>query len=330
VETGKRKKTDPTRISDLIISEIIGKKPRMPQTYAMRRIRNNPEDIEFCDSIDKRISEWDKKADKVRKQKTIEKKKNIKLSDDFVVKKIPPIILKPEQIYADFIRVYKILSKKDFQEKNPYSETDEPYLYVKTLIYYFMKDDRFFKSPLLRKDLSEPSFEKGTLSIGGYGCGKTTTFNALLFCFKNFLKHVEKTTPENQKELKNKYSVNKCISSEIVHRYDTAISKHDLNEILKPLIGSTDLYVDDIMREKDAQNFGKNNIFLNVLTIRADRDYKSHLSMNPVEIKVNDEITFKNTEESLQEFRIRYDGRIHDRLFGNYNIIELTGKSFRR
>ena len=327
-----QQKTEPKRVGDIMLSKIIGKKPRIPQTYAMRKVRNEPKDIEFCNYIDRRRKEWEDKADIIRKQQSEEKKENKRLADEFIVKEVPSIKLTPQQIYNDFKAVYEILNKKKkpFQEKNPYSNIDEPHQYVFTLIYYFMRDDRFFKSPLLREDLSEPSFEKGTLSIGGYGCGKTSTWNTLLYCFRNFVSHVKKTKPKNEMDLINQYKINKCVSSQVVDAYNLSKSKTETENIMRPLVSLHQLYIDDIMREKDASNFGKNNIFLGVLTNRADRDLISHLTMNYSEYVVNGETKFKNTEDSLKDIRTRYDGRVHDRLFGNYNIIELTGKSFRR
>ena len=103
-----------------------------------------------------------------------------------------------------------------------------------------------------------------------------------------------------------------------------------IDDLLRPLMSYTPLYIDDILREQDASNFGKLNIFLTVLTHRADRGYKSHLSLNYKEKNVNGLVENASVEESLLQFRERYDGRVHDRLFGMYNIIELTGKSFRR
>ncbi|MFK5981430.1 MAG: hypothetical protein QM499_00835 [Flavobacteriaceae bacterium] len=311
-------------------SQVIGKKPRIPQTYAIRKIRNTDEDKEFCDRIDKRIYEWETKFKKHQEQKAIEHAENKKLSDEFIIKKIPSIILTPKKIYENFRLAYEILNKKQFEEINPYSNIDEPHVYVFTLIYYFLKDERFFKSPLLRKDLSEPSFDKGTLTIGGYGCGKTSTWNALLYYFSKLTKYVKEKRPENQQELTNKFTVNKCVSSEIVSMYDLALSKIETIELMRPLLSYKSLYIDDIMREKDANNFGKNNIFLGVLTNRADRNSPTHLTMNPIEKKVNGKNEFEDTEESLLSFKNRYDGRIHDRIFGNYNIIELKSKSFRR
>lgn len=313
-----------------LIEKEIGKKPRKPQTYELRKRMATKEDLEFCKRYDDRLSEWNKKYEKLRKKQVEEAKKYRAMEDKLVIKEVPPIIPNHKNVLADFYAFYKAVNKVDFNAKNPYSNSDEPLQYIYTLIFYFLKDDRFFKSPLLRKDLSKPSFDKGTLTIGGYGCGKTSTWNALLASFKNHLKYIKGHKPSNEKELFEMFQINKCVSSEIVHKYTTCKDKSMLDDLLRPLMSYIPLYVDDILREQDANNFGKLNIFLTVLTHRADRNYKSHLSLNYKEINVNGEIQNASVEESLMQFRERYDGRVHDRLFGLYNIIELTGKSFRR
>lgn len=315
-----------------LIEQKIGKKPRKPQTYEMRKRLGTPEDLEFCKNYDDRLAEWEKKYEKLRQEQIEEAKKYKAMEKKLVVKEVPPIIPNAKKIFQDFSMFYKAQNKVEFNPKNPYSKTDEPLQYIYTLIFYFLKDERFFKSPLLRTDLSNPSFDKGTLSIGGYGCGKTSTWNALLASFNNHLDYIKRLLdkPSNAKELFEMFQLNKCVSSDIVHKYTTCKDKTLLDELLRPLMSFIPLYIDDILREQDANNFGKLNVFLTVLTHRADRGHKSHLTMNYKEIVVDGNIENASVEESLLQFRERYDGRVHDRLFGMYNIIELSGKSFRR
>ena len=318
---------EPELIGNTMISKIIGKRPRIPQTYAMRKLRGTPADIKFCENVEKRIADWEKKYEELR-LKTLKEREATRLEhENFKVKEVPPIIINAQNILDDFKVLFKKINGKEFNEKNPYSGTNEPLQYICTLIYYFMRHDRFFESPLLRKDLSEPSFDKGTLSIGGYGCGKTSVFNALFAAFRNHIEFVKNKRPSNEKEIISKYDVRSCVSSEVVNDYN---STKIANDVIHPLLSSKPLYIDDILREEDANNFGKLNIFKTVLTHRADRDYKTHLTTNYHEVENNGKVEFLNTQDSLLEFRNRYDGRVHDRLFGTYNIIELKGKSFRR
>lgn len=318
------------QVGNIILSKIIGERPRKPQTYAMRKLRGTEEDIEFCERYDKRLAEWEAKAEKVRADALKDREADKKLADEFEVKKVPPIIVNHKMILHDFKIAYKHQRRVEFNPRNPYSGTDEPNQFLYTLIFYFMRDDRFYDSPLLNKKLSVPSLDKGTLTIGGFGCGKSSTFNALIYTFKMFCKIVREKMPENQTELLNKYDINSCVSSDIVNKYNTTESKDYLDELMKPLMSYRQLYIDDILREQDANNYGKRNIFLDVLTHRADRDFKTHLTLNYLDENPKLKIGFQDIDKSLEQFAHRYDGRVHDRLFGMYNIIELKGKSFRR
>jgi len=310
---------------------IVGKKPRKPQTYEMRKKRGEEKDILFCNEFDEKLKKWDDQCEKLR-LKTIESRKNDPeiIVNDFLSKKIN---VNYKSVYHDFLQSYLFLNKVRFNEKNIFSNTDEPKQYIYTLIFYFLKDERFFKSPLLRKDLSEPSFDKGTLSIGGCGSGKTSIFESLIYAFSMFIKEQKKSIPENLNELIDQFEINKCNSNQIVkshEEYRRNGGKNPLNELYE----RKQLYIDDLMSETDSNHFGTKNIFLDVLTHRADRNKKTHLSMNLMREKDksgnSNEVSFLTLERSIYEMNFRYDYRVYDRVFGNYNIIELKGKSARR
>jgi len=324
------KKDDALPISMHLVHEKIGKKPRKPHSYDMRKQRGEPYDLEFCENYDKKIAKWEEKFEKLREESLKEKEKNDKLKETIVVKENPEVIPDYKLIVDDFFRMYKLQNKKDFSKTNPYSNNEEPIQYLYTLIFYFLRDDRFFRSPLLRKDLSKPSFDKGTLTIGGYGVGKTSTWNALIACFDFYVKIFNKTKPKNLKDLINTFEINKCVSSEIVNRFNRT-DKKIAQDIITPLMSYKPLYIDDILREVNANNFGIVNIFLNVLTHRGDKEHKCHLTMNYSEAKDSkNNIIFEDAEKSIMKFQERYDGRVHDRIYGNCNIIELKSKTFRR
>lgn len=314
---------EPEKIESIIISKIIGNRPIKPASYEMRKLRKSKEDLIVCYNYEQALQNWENEAQKIRNSQPKYENEN------FVIKERPPINATVKDIFEDFIQTYKILSKRDFNKVNPYSKSDEPNKYLFTLIFYFLNNERFFDSPLLRKDLSEPSFDKGTLSIGGYGCGKTSTMMALILTFRNHVDFVKNIMPSNEKEILKKFEINSCISTDVVNRYGTT-KKNYVDEVLNPLMSSKQLYIDDILREEDGDNFGRLNIFKTVLTHRADFGYKTHLTTNYLEVDSDGVVEFLDTETSLLKFRSRYDGRIHDRLFGMYNIIELKGKSFRR
>lgn len=324
----RRNKTE--QVGDIIISQIIGDRPRKPQTYQIKMRLGTKEDLDFCKRYDDRLKKWEDKAENIREKAMKIRAKDIQIANEFYVAEVPPIILRTGDIYNDFIKAYKYFYKKDFNPKNIYSNTHEPQQYVYTLILYFMRDNRFLDSPLLNTQLSAPSFDKGTLTIGGVGCGKTSIFTSLVYAMNSFCTHVRKTIPKNQQDLLQKYEINSCISSDIVNKYNTTDNKSYLDEIMKPLMSLKQLYIDDILREQDANNYGIRNLFLDVLTHRADRNLKTHLTLNYLDKNEGLGIKAQDLEISLGQFANRYDFRVHDRLFGSYNIIQLTGKSFRR
>lgn len=316
------------KAGDVIISQIIGPRPRKPATYARRRMdKNNKSHQDFCDNYDKKLQEWQEKADAIRKSE-------IKEYPDFVEKPNPEINISSELIIEDFKNAYKHIYKKEFKLINPHSESNEPEELLKTLVYYFNKDDRFFKSKLLNRGLSEPSFEKGTLVIGKYGCGKTSTYKTLVFLFKNYVKIILKERPSNMELLLSKFRIDQVVATAVVLEYKQALKdgKRALSDILHKTNSLIPLYIDDILKEEILFRSKDNetNIFKDALTLRDDRGFKSHLSLNYKEYAGEESSTFDGTEKSLRQMIFKYNGTVHDRLFGSYNIIELTSKSMRR
>ena len=227
------------------------------------------------------------------------------------------------QIIAIFKRVYLSQNNKEFKLKN--GNSDEPNIYLNTLILYMLKDKKFFDSPIITNK-SVPDFNKGLLTIGGYGNGKSSIWNALIRTFEIIIDKVEKDYHSNKDDIINQFTINKVTSTEIVENYNVA-TKGDLKDLFRPLKSIRQLYIDDIMAEPDAYNFGKNNIFLSVLKNRADKGFITHLTLN---YSIDENKNFKNLDETLFDFSTRYNGRVYDRIFGNYNIIELKGKSLRK
>ncbi|CAL2094659.1 hypothetical protein [Tenacibaculum sp. 190524A02b] len=303
-------------------------KPKKPKTYNLRKKRGTPEDIKICEEYDRQVEKWKKLRKKYNDNAQLEENKLEKLSKVIIKHNI-------SDVRNDFTKLYKILFDKDFSFTNPYSETNEPKIFLDTVLCYFLKKDNFFNSPLLRKDLSSPCFKKGLLVIGGYGNGKTSLFKTLHTLFNNHCKHIKQNFPPNREsnieELLKQFDMNYCVTTESVLKYDTAKDKSQIQKILLPLTSSKQLYIDDLLREEIAFNFSKKNIFKDILTLRADKGYKTHLSMNFSEyVSKEGKVEYHNTESSLSQFRNKYDGRVHDRIFGMCNIIELSGRSFRR
>ena len=303
------------------IAEIIVEKPRKPSSYDLRKNRGSERDIEIVEDYERQLSEW--KANQKKMMNEI--KQNTEIS----------VLQEEKQVYRfeegelieNFKRCYKEANNCDFKSKNPFSENEEPFLLIKTLFYYFLTDNRFFKSPLLSK-ISEPSFNKGLLIIGGFGCGKTSIFRAIKRLFNEYIKLIQSNDFSNEKYLMNCLRFDACTSTDVVLNYSNSKDTSYCQDIITNLIRPTPLYIDDILREDDAYNYGKRNIFKEVLSARADKNYKTYLTCNYLEIDEDGKTA--DTLESLNQFRKKYDGRIYDRLFQMFNIIELKGKSFRR
>lgn len=177
---------------------------------------------------------------------------------------------------------------------------------LEPLIYYFSKDERFFGCENLSK-LSEPSFDKGLLVIGNFGNGKTST----MITFERIFQNIKGISFKG-------YSANEVVG--MFEKCGDDISKKEFER--KVNFGTR--YFDDVKTERIASNFGKVNLFKDILESRYNNKVKTLVTCNYKE-------GFKgDTKAALDEFGEKYGGRVHDRLFEMFNIIEFKGKSFRK
>jgi len=214
------------------------------------------------------------------------------------------------RLWNVFKAFFEELNKKPF-EKNEFTTKN-----IEVLIYYFSKDERFFECENLSK-ISTPSFDKGLLIIGTFGNGKTAVM-------KTFEKIFRTTTGVSFKGF---------TANEIVTMYEKCndeISKSDFNK--KVNFGSR--YFDDIKTERVASNFGKVNLFKDILESRYNnrvQEIKGETKINKTFGTCNYKEGFEgNVEVALEEFGEKYGGRVYDRLFEMFNIVEFKGKSFRK
>lgn len=174
------------------------------------------------------------------------------------------------------------------------------------LIYYFAKDKRFFECENLSK-LSVPSFEKGLLIIGNFGNGKTAAMKTFEKIFKGI--------PE--------YGFKGFSANEVVTMFEKCgkdVDKEDFERLTWKGIR----YFDDLKTERTASNFGKVNIFKEILEERYTRKSKTYATCNFKE-------GFKdNIEQAVNEFVDKYGERVYDRLFEMFNIVYFKGESFRK
>lgn len=181
---------------------------------------------------------------------------------------------------------------------------------LEPLIYYFSKDIRFFESENLRVELSEPSFDKGLLIIGNFGNGKTSTMKVFEKIFKGI--------PGIQFK---GYSANEAVT---MFEKCTGDKAEILRTEFEKSMWNGTRYFDDLKTERIASNFGKVNIFKEILEERYNRKSRTFITCNFDDNHPND------IHAALDEFETKYGGRVYDRLFEMFNIIEFKGKSFRK
>jgi len=204
-----------------------------------------------------------------------------------------------EWLWDRFVKNYKAnedvsYSRKDFSIEN-----------VKPLIYYFIGDLENFKACKNVSSLSEPSLSKGLLIIGGYGNGKTSVMRAL-----------ERSLLDTNVLFKTK------TANDIVTMFEACTNEFDKSEFWKYVSGGV-LNFDDILTEREASNYGKVNLFKDVIEKRYDKKKRTYITCN-----FNDAFP-EDLNEGLKQFGTKYGSRVYDRLFSMCNIITFSGKSFR-
>lgn len=204
-----------------------------------------------------------------------------------------------------------LLFKKHFQliHGKPFVKTPETIQNLEPILYYFAKDERFFECANLTR-LSEPSFEKGLLIIGAFGNGKTSVMKV----FESIFREIKGTGFKG-------YSANEVVTMfEKISNEDGECTRKEFESIMFNGIR----YFDDLKTERIASNYGKVNIFKDILEERYNRNSKTHITCN-----------FKegfngNIKVGIDEFGEKYGGRVYDRVFEMFNIVEFKGKSFRK
>lgn len=212
--------------------------------------------------------------------------------------------IKKAWLWQRFLECFKLETGKEFIQ-NP--ETIEN---IKVIMLYFLKSPDFFFCKNLNP-LSKPSFDKGLLIVGNYGNGKTSTMKAFEKVFQGIKGYSFKSYNAND--------VVKMFESIQIDNYTIDLSRKEFDLIMC----RGDRYFDDLKTEREASNYGKFNLFKEILEIRSGTKYKTHVTCN-YNTKYPD-----NTEKAIDEFAIKYGERVYDRIFEMFNIIEFKGKSFR-
>lgn len=203
------------------------------------------------------------------------------------------------ELFTVFKNTFLELNGKKFELNDVTRENIAPFLY------YFSKNENFFKCKNL-SNLSKPSFDKGLLVIGDFGNGKTSVFKTFEKIFKNMPGYIFTGYSANHVVVEYEKCTDDILRKEFEH---------------KMFKGKR--YFDDVKTERTASNYGKVNIFKEILEERYNQKSLTYISCNYKDGSPND------INEALSEFGEKYGGRVYDRLFEMFNIIEFKGKSFR-
>lgn len=209
-----------------------------------------------------------------------------------------------ENLWKLFIAKYNEVNKKDFEQ------TTESLSNLKAIFYYFLKDDAFLQCENLHY-ITKPDFNKGLLIIGNFGNGKTSVMKTFEEVFKGIKNYHFKGYNANE--------VVKMFEQIKADEFGIDLTRKDFDR--KMTKGT--VYFDDVKTEREASNYGKVNLFKEILEMRNTNNSKTFITCNFRDGYPN------NIEEALNEFSVKYGERVYDRIYEMFNIIEFKGKSFR-
>jgi len=251
--------------------------------------------------------------------------------------KLPPKeIVKPtikKLVDVDFLSLYTVFKKKYLEVTGYYFDGEanngETKLLAYTLLYYFFNNEKLLKSPLINKTINEPRLSKGLLVFGGFGCGKTSVFKTIKRLFFDAEKNqdvVVKDVDGDDVHLhRYRRSFGYFAANDVVRMYEACQLQEQKDRFWRTM-SNGHLYFDDLMTERPASNYGKVELFKDILEIRYDSDRKTIATLN---YYVDDNGLTYDTEATLKTLVTKYGNRVYDRAFQMFNIIELNGKSLR-
>lgn len=203
-----------------------------------------------------------------------------------------------------FLIEYQLLNNKEFIINDKSKE------FVFTTIYYFLRENNFNNSPCVYKTNNcIPSLDKGLLIVGSFGVGKTTIL-------KTIVSIIEKLSLNF-----HEYPVRMHNTINIVEEFEDNLSNFRNDTINKYSKGFR--IFDDVKNEREASNFGKVNLFKEILYKRCET--KNFRTI----ILCNYDSDFPNDMNAAIESFARYGDRNYDRLFEAFNFVEFRGLSNR-
>jgi DNA replication protein DnaC len=252
-----------------------------------------PEDIKQIESYENSIQ------GKIQSNKKT-KEYFSKVRTNEVRQQIQYLTLTKQQLWEKFLKIFFLNEKKIFI-KDKFSIQN-----IKPLFYYFLYDFENFKKCNQVSNLTKPNLNKGLFIIGNYGCGKSSIMLAL-----------EKATLGTALTFKS-YTTN-----DVVTRYESCENPSQKNELIKELTTGV-RYFDDVLSERQTNNFGKIDLFREIFEKRYNESKRTFITINYDPDYPND------AKKAIELFGKRYGSRVYDRLFEMFNIITFTGGSRRQ
>lgn len=237
--------------------------------------------------------------------------------EEIILPDLQPIPV--DQLYAVFKEGFKFFNGKEFDEN---CNNGEGRKLARTLCAYFLEKEGFYKSPLIN-NISNPNLKKGLMIIGSYGTGKTSILKTFYQIFANANHHPITVVDKNDTvQLLGRYKLGfgYFTTNDVVKKFES-IFEHAEKEAFWNRYKVGLKYFDDIMTENTASNYGKIEIFKDILEMRYTSGARTLISLNYSGTSVDD---------TLEALSNKYGERVYDRLFEMFNIIELKGESLRR
>lgn len=214
-------------------------------------------------------------------------------------------LLAPNDFWELFLIEYKILNSKEFVV------SEESKQFVFTIIFYIFRDQFFKESPLIfQQQKCGISLDKGLLIVGSFGVGKTSIL-------KTIVSLIDKTSLNSAF-----YPVRIHNTIDIVEEFECSFA-HERNDIINKYSKAFRVF-DDVKNEREASNFGKVDLFKDILYKRCEnRNFRTIILSNYDSQFPND------MKQAIESFE-RYGDRNYDRLFEAFNFIEFKGTSNRK
>ena len=204
------------------------------------------------------------------------------------------IVLNPDQIREVFLEAWQRHTGKSF-DLTPDTEYN-----LQFLCDYFGGSDNFKDKVVNNADRN-----KGLLICGHYGTGKTEVMRVIQKMFR---------TLEN-------YRFAFFSANGVVANFENCESVQDKKYFWSDMVQGRK-YFDDVKTEQPANNYGKKNVMKDILERRYENKALTYVSCN---YRQGSDLI----QDALTEFNTIYGGRVYDRIYEMFNIIEWKGKSFR-